>query len=732
MFPWSGLAAQPQRGGLVWEFSPGKYLPTNSYDARACYGVGALAAGGSLFTGGSVVYLPFTTDGGDPNPSDPSNIVYLAGSADDSFTDDAVTGYGKATATIPSTAVPIENAAPRIYNCKQVTPIGTCIGLEDVPGSRFFKVRLFATPFGPIPNTVPSNFSQTFHGIQCIAGDYNAPPYFETPATAQTNINPGETMVLTFCVDNVSNTEVYPGHYTGIQCNTNGAAPGFEFSTGTRGIGSIIAFNDTSGANSGYLGDLQPGINRIAMTNVGGLFRISSNHIITHTFSSTGAISISGTFRVYWSIGAFCSIVKLARTMTDTELEAVTDLGLRREPGENAWGPDPTLIADSSCQWYLDLTTYTGGTITSIAGPAGTGFSWTKAGTPTIRTWTINWNYSLAGLFQSGPPVVYDQKHAIRTGPNAEMIFTCPNQSDFINMITGFISEDVDNSDEGAMAVIANGVPIGAYGPGSQDGTLNYDYVNRNVLGGGAFWQNKLGDLSGPWHCRLLIKDQLARGIGHVQGGKFAVIGIPDSFTIDTSATTRRMMIIADGGSMAGHLVDYIQGAPSSGAPLNRMRAVYPGKITADSIGVLQFDRIFKWGNGSMSPYAQWIYDQSKEGAPTLREYFFMMGYVDWQQDSSTCAVFATRYQALINALLVLDPGVRIWVALPIQTARYADTNLHGETLQLFVNAVGAITGVTHIDVTGPTTIPMINSGQCPDFVGQQALADNIKLALNY
>src|SRR6266404_1129752 len=710
------------------------YLPTNNVDSKSANGLGALDNSGTLHTSGEQVYLPFTVQGGDPAIG---QTVWMAAS-----NADGVTGRGKATATIPTTAVPPRNTGFPYY-CQQVTPIGICTGGEDIPGSRYFRVQLGTTPFAPVPNTTPSNTSQTFRGVQCVNGSQNVAPYFETPATAQTNINDGESLFATFTVDNIQNAALYPGKTTGFECDTAGHAPGWQFdsaTTGTRG-----AFYNDSGPVVGF--DFQPGINRIGIVNTGGLFRVSINGSIAQTVTSAGAISIIGTLRIYWSIGAFTAMVKLARTFDDTALRANTSLlDLNYAPGSNPWAPLAALIADSTCQWYLDLTSYTSGPIVSQAGPAGTGFTWTVVGSPTARSWTINWNMSPLSLFQSCRTPVYDQKHAVKTDSNAEIIFTgVMSQAEIANITMAFISEDNDNNDEGAGAIFVNGRPALTYGPGTPDGNLLWDYPLGHIGAGfalgwwystftpsGSYGGPELSAIAPPYTVRISVQDSLPRQDTMNQAASITAIGIPSTLVADTSATSRRLVIVCDSTALGGHLNDLQAFSPISGAPINRLRAIYPGKISGLWTGITS---ILNWGNGSMAPFATYVYQYSLEGSPSTREYLLgPMGYGEWASSSMTAAVFATRYQAFVNALRILDPSVTIYVTPAIQTAKYANTNGNGETLQQFVDASNALTSVTHIDITGPLSVPQssVNNAQPSVQLGQYNITQNVKTALGF
>ena len=602
-------------------------------------------------------------------------------------------------------------------------------------------MQLAATPFQPIPNSVPADTAQTFHGLQCVNGTYNAGPFFETPATAQTNVNANEAMFATFVVNNVQNTQLYPGKYTGFQCNSNGAAPGWEFSNLSFGS-RLILTNDTTATQISF--DLQPGINRLGWSNDGTLLRVSINGGAIQTLSNAGSISAAGTLRVYWNVGAFTSMVKLARLPSDVELQSLTSLfNLDYKPGSNPWAPSVALMADLSRQWSLDLTTYTSGTIASIAGPAGTGFNWTKNGAPTVVSWTINWHMSPASLFQSCAPVVYDQKHASKTTSCAEIIFTgVASQAEFMNIALGFISEDTDNNDEGAGAIFVNGRLALIYGPGTPDGLLQYEYPGARTAGAGGWWYTAYapaGPYQGPelyvvpppYTVRIVVQDQVRRIDTFNQGASIAAIAIPSTITVDTAATAKRLLVISDGTSLGGHNFDIEAFSPTSGAPINRLRGVYAGKVTGFLPAIHSISAILDWGNGSVVPFARYAYERALQGAPAIREYLLVMGLEDWSRELMTVAAFSASYQLFVNTLRALDPSARIAIAPPIQTTSYAVVNGLGETLQQFVNASNAITGGTIVNITGPSAVPLGGTNNyCPTEAGQYAVTNNIVAAL--
>jgi hypothetical protein len=735
MFPWAGskLAFAP-RGVLVWQYSPGLYLPTDNVDAKNTYGVGLVGAANTLVGGGHTVYLPFTTVGSNPTIG---QTVWMASAHDDSGT-----GRGKATATIPDTTVPpLITGFP--YGCQNITPIGICTGVEDVPGSRYFRVFLAATPFGPVPNTVPPDTTQTFHGVQCVGSSYATPPYLQTLTTPQVNINDGETMVWTFTADDILQADPRPGALTGVQLVDDATGHYWELFSSTQP--NNLSFDQFSGAFSGYMGSTQPGINKFAVTNTGGLFRVCLNGQSfpgLKTVDSSGTVSgPTGHLRIYWNIGAFTSMVKLARVLSDAELIAYTKLvntftGTYMSPGDNPWGPNAALVSDPAMQWYLDLTGYTSGPINSIGGPMGVGFIWTVVGVPTVQTWTIDWYHSPASLFQFGTPAVYDQKHATKTTPFAGIRFTATHMSEFANLVIGGLCEDEDDDDEVAGVLVATSgatpaIPIASYGWGNL-GTQEYTSPVQLKAGAEDWWYTTGALNGGPYVCDLIVGAQVWRQDTFASGMSVVTIGIPSSITIDTPTTARLLIVSGDAETLGGQHQDFGNCAPWS-AVLTQMRRDYPGKITADVMAEWDMNAIFQWGNGSMLPYAQWLFDRRTLGSPATHEYLLMTGFYDWNFARTTLAVAAARAQALINAIRALDPAAVIWSAKPSQVPLFGNLNSNGETLLSYVTAWAAFTSCTILDVTGPSTVAYTAGGAAVfGPTGQGNLAANFKVQMGY
>ncbi len=724
-----GWAPAP-RSTAVWQYSPGLYLPTDNVDAKTLYSVGALDGGGNLHSYGTRVYMPFTSAGGAPTNG---QTVWLAGGNDDSGA-----GFGKLTATIPDTVVP-----PPItgfpYGSQNIVQAGICRGGEDVPGSGNYLVELAPTPLQPIPNTVPSDTTQTFHGVAFPGADYTTAPYIQALVTSQININPGESLVFTFTIDDILQTELYPGKTTGIQLYDDATGRvGWEFSGSTR-PGNLIF--QAPGFSAGYSADSQPGINRLAIVNTGGNFRIRENGGTVATMSSSNGVpGTTAHFRIFWSVGSVTSLVKLGRALSDAELltysRLITGTGSYMAPGDNPWAPAAALVADSTCQWYVDLTGYTGGTISATAGPAGSAFTFTTTGTPSVQTWTMNWYHSPASLFQFGTTPPYDQKHAVKPAPFSGFRFTAAHMSEMANLVVGGLMEDTDDDDEvaGVLVATSNGaaaIPITSFGWGNL-GTEQYTSpMQQNHAGG---WWNTSGALNGgPYVADLIVGAQVWRQASFASGMSITTLGIPSSITIDTPATSRLLVASGDADILGGQHQDFGNCAPWS-AVITQMRRDYPGKIVADVMAAWNLDAVYRWGNGSMTPYAQHLYDLRTLGSPSTHEYLLLFGWSDWNYAKTSVAVAAARMQALINALHALDASATIWVPQPTNTSLFSTANSLGDLLSAYVTAWAALTSCTVIDVTTPNTVVYSANGNDPKLgaTGQGRLAANFKAALGY
>jgi len=760
MFPWAGAETAPPRAHIVWGYATGLYIPTDNIDTKTCYAAGALDGSNNLHTGGALVYLPFTTKGGNPTIG---QTVWMAAGRDDNTIEtpaQADLNRGWATATIPDTSIP-DKLTGFPYGVQQVVVAGVCVDGEDTPGSGYFLVRLAATPFAPIPDVTPSDLSMTFAGATCYGGSYNAGPYFETDGTPlQMQLLDGESFVFTFTVDNVRSTDLVPGHYAGF-ASYDASFHGWEFAGTTVGVNGFLsnATHNISSANIAILNN--PGINKIAVTNVGGKLRwtqngfptVGSGSIDTNAVSSADINGLAGAkFRIYWSIGAFCSMVKLSRSMTDTELVArstPTPLSFTNNP----WAPDPDLIVDLTCQWYLDLTSYAGGAINSIGGPAGTGFAWTKVGSPvSFKSWTINWHRSPKDLLMWAPGAAYDQFHHVAVPEMATFRGTCPNMEDFANIALELSIEDLDNSDESGFGIFANGDQvISLISPDVFAGAR--EQFARNV----AYpfqtdWWERIATNGGPFTFDFLQADMLWRQGSFASGAKISAIGIPSTVTLEAQTTTRLLIPFMDGTVFGGHSsflnipLPNVPCASSSGGVLPYMRNDYPGKIIGVTNAVGCMYLATQWGgDGTIIPWARWLYSQRTTGSPATHEYLIATGYDDWVYGANLYNqprdTSIAQWAALVDELHALDPTARIMIAPPPQQNLYAQVDIFGATLQSYVDAIkGLITGrpwLTLLDLTVPNAVAYKGlvhpgAGTCVSLADVLLCAANVKAAVGY
>lgn len=697
-------------GALVWEFVDAQFLPSDNLDARSCSVVGALVDG-ILYTSG-VVNLPFTTEGGQPTVG---QTVWLASSQDD-----ANTGRGKATATQPSTAQPVFPLFTQ-----NIVPIGVCTNNSHYGVDGTCQVHL-AVPAHP-QYVVPSD--QTFTSRRMTGTDPSNLMQVGVPSgTDERNWRDGESIVVAFTVDTFSSPTSNPFVVGALDA---GATDGW----GIGGDSSILCYGQFS-AGGANLGPPMPGLNIVAATKTGGLVRASMNggDVQTVSFGAVTPTVLKFAAGDGWNRGGQCNFVKLNRVIVDADLQAFSNnqLGTPR----NYFAPRSTLTTDPNCQWFVDFSTWTGGALSAQAGPAGTTFAFTVVGAPVSSSVTYKWDRNPRALFLDGPLPSYDTRYLSRDRQLQRIAFTVNNLLELSLLTVGLSLDDTDNADEAAGAFIVNGQVVSIFEPNA-DSVILFESLMPQT----ADPLLTFAAIPPPWHVEMVVGDKITRIDTFDSGQSFSSLVYPTSAVFDTAATTKRLVVVADGETYGGHSASggVGRGAVGSCAVVQRVRADYPGRVSGFGCQATQsMFAVLNWGNGSAAPYAKYVADNGHEGSPLNVIYLVALGFTDWFQQLITVGQFAIGIGQFVDALHAADPTAAIAVAKPVQTALYSSPNLNGDTLQEFADAVGGLTAtrpwLTLVDLTTPNTITFTGGTGSPAInpafpAGQVALKSNIKAA---
>lgn len=694
---------------LVWQSSASTVLPSDNLDAASGVVIGALV-GGSLFGNGSKVNLAFTVEGGRPTVG---QTVWLASSQDDSNT-----ARGKGTATEPTTVMPVYPLFTQ-----NIVPVGRCTNNDNytIDGTCVVELALPTSPVGPTPIDLTLDLHRVTNPNGQLGNGF-------TTTNAQANWAVGQSWVISFTCDT---TALGTANYViGLFDGANYWA--------IYGDNAIVVTTDSnvSGAN---LGQPKPGLNVVAMTLTGGNIRCSMNGGTVQVHAGTTAGIGPGTFywgfQNGWTRGGITAGIKLNRVLSDLELTSFSTPTYAFN--SNYFAPKPSSIADSACEWYVDFTSYTGGPINAIAGPAGTGFAFTVVGTPTVTPFTLVTNNNPKGLFLDGPVPTYDSKHLCSDRQLQRVAFSTSDLFELSLFIGSYSLDDTDNGDEGFSCIFINGQPLANFGA-PIDGVATIQPLIP-ALDGDPLDNFRL--MTPPYVVEAISGDKITRIDTFDSGGRFATFQYGSTVTFLTPATSKRLIAVSDGATLGGHESDLVGSAPSSGAVISRTRyAPYPGRISAFGCQASQSITLIKsWGNGSMVPYAKYVALHAQEGNPTTRIYLTLLGLGDWSLSTAvppTAAAFGIDYGLFLDALHAADPTASIVAAPPVNVPLYTSTNVNGETLQLFVNAVNALTTgrpwLTVVDLTGPNTITFTGGffpTTTPVTGGQVALTANWKAA---
>ncbi len=714
-------------GVLSWEVTAGNFVPADNIDARTAYSIVARIAGVS-YGAGTRVRVAFTTDGGAPVIG---QSAYLASSQDDSST-----GRGKATATVPPTTVP-PAIHPQIFR-QNVVVLGTVVSSTyGVDGNAVIEL---ADTF-PIGNTPAADV--TWSGARITS--LSSANFFDGNGNAtQFKMDLGQTLIVLFSFealtagtaqdDIISNTNNVPnsGWFLKRNTATNGCV--FQWLNATNdgqfAAGDFQALNvfivtagpDGAGTNTvwtNFNGNAMtaPIVSAIPVPTAGWKIRMGG-----------GCPGKNG-----WSEGGFIAAAMLNRQMGTVEMASLAALVQHSDwtPANRYAIPNDVLL-DGFLMWSMNFVDWDGvsATVNTSAGPMGSAITLTKEGAPVRGAVSDVWKSRLATLFLDGDVPKYDSRAFGRCEMGARIAFTLTTKWEVWRVVGAVEADDFDDNDNMAIGVFVNGVCVLA---------LPLDGLAAPLDAVAHFFQCQDATLgAGPYTVELVAPDSVARIATFRSGSDFAGIVVPGTAVFQTNATARRLVVVGDGQTLGGHDEMAVLTSPASGAVTTRMRAAYPGRVTALVNTSQGIATILDWGNGSMTPYAKYVASLIPQGAPATKELFVVLGVWDYNLNLLAPAPWGVRYGEFIDALHAAS-GLAITVAPPSQNNLYATPNIGGHTLQEFVDVVNLTlpTGrpwLTVVDITGPNPVTYAGGGNLQPLVGadQQALADNIQAALGY
>jgi len=737
--------SQPAPAGtavLVWS-SPGGDLPAHNLDPRACAVVGA--RNDALYSNGQQVNVAFTARGGKPRIG---QTVWLA-----SAQDDGDTGAGKATATKPSTFTP-PAIHPPIFP-QNIVPVGVCTDNSRYSVDGTAVVLLGGLPGGPSGNTPPAD--QEFSGSELTT--LSASNYVEGDGNAaQLNMKAGQTLVAVFSNEMLT-------AFTGsniLLANTN-------FTAGWRlgFLGGVLAFEYESGAGGApvMLGVPQAGLNCLVLTVAadGRSLRATLNGGTTLVQPQTPAnipvVASGWKFLVGggypgmngWDPGGIFAAAMLNRALADADAATWSAPWAAAGPA----GPTPVnrealptqAASDSQLLWQLAGSQWDGSSSTfkTVAGPVGAGFTLTKHGAPTKVTITDTWHRGLAPFYLDTDRPRYDSRGYPKASAGHRIAFTLPTAFDVWRLTVGYERDDFDDNDNADFSCFVNGTlmpaPVFAGGTGTRpDGVVNYytTLIDQSLPGHGL-------PGSAPYLVEIVAADRVSRIATYESGSAMTDLVAPSAAVFQASDVARRLLIIGDGQTLGGHDQHAVPTSPASDAVYQRLRASYPGRITADVPASQSVASILSWGAGSMSPHAafaaaEWL----TEGNPAVKQILVVLGLWDWQQHTLDPEPFGSHLGAYLDALHAAAGTATIFLAPPPQTNLYATSSPAGgdHTLQEYHDAVTALaTGrswLTLVDLSGPNRPEWLANPGAPAFLpaagstGQGQLALNIRAALGF
>lgn len=734
-------AEEPQTGGnvppvppgtavLSWLASTNNYVPADNLDARTGYNVVG-RIGPATYAPGSTIRVAFTTAGGAPVDG---QTFWLA-----SQQDDANTGRGKATATIPTTVLP-PSVYPQMFR-QNIVPLGVVVDASEYAAFGTAIVTLDPVPSEPTGNTPAVDVNFAGARINTLS----AANYFSVNVNkAQYKLGAAQTLILLYS-------------YEGLAGLTN--------------LDDIISYSDPTGANGwwyragrfdfstgdgdGATGLPQSGLNMFVMSIDGtaaNLIDVTNGNAartwpITNPIPAPAAnwiLRIGGGFPlpgyVGWRPGGVVAVAMLNRSMTGAEAEALCSAATQIDdltPG-NRYVLPASVLTDPTLLWTVNANDWDGSaaTFNTTAGPAGTADTLTRQGAPTKAPITDVWKRDVAALHLDTDPPAYDSLAFARSEQAARVAVQLATQFEVWQMVVGLEADDFDNNDNDAVAVLVNGVakmsiPLGLQ-PDLDAITHYYGLQNVDLTG-----------LVAPFTVELVVPDKVLRGGTFMSGADLSSVIVSNSGTFQTAATARRLLVVGDGQTLAGHDALLIPIAPGTGGLITRLRSDYPGRVTGlagTSFGVFGLSR---WGGTPTAlPFAKYAASLLAEGAPATREVFVMLGVIDWYFNTMTPALYGAMLGQFLDGLHTDAGGaIPIFMAPPCQDNLYATPSPAGggHTLQEYVDAANALGAgrpwLTIGDVTGPNPITFAAPTFVPPEVGangQVALKENIKALIGY
>lgn len=730
---------------LGWEVTPGTWIPTTNVDPRSCYGVGGILGG--IDVGAHMLRVPFTVSGGAPVNG---QMAWLAAQYDDSST-----GGGKATATIPVPAAPPFEIPPIATQWQQnICPIGIVVDAANYGIDHTAVVNL-------TPNSHPSNNTPPvdvqFTGAR-LTGVGTTNYFYADGNASQMRMGPGQSLVVLWTADDelLSNE--------GILSNMPDAGnTGWGY--GVRG--QVFEYiNPPNFDNIDPTGTYHNGINAQVVSIAANGLSMTSN-----LNGVTGSAAIAGTIPTPasgWKLrfgqwpgknsalqGGVVAVAMINRALTANEQAAITAgfyESLPRPdalpppaggwPAGNRWVLPASVLSDSALLWHVNFADWDGSssTFNSHAGPAGSSFTLTRVGSPAKTTVAENYTQDIALLWLDTATPKYSSLGFAQAGPLARISFTAPTKFDLWDTVVGVTNGNWDDKDNGGVSVMVNGTrPIGGTVP-SGNNTPYPDLVSRCYM----LHHLDLTGLSPPYNVELVLETGCYYGPVYNMATTISGLLTTSATTLNTShSTSRRMGIVADGQTFGGHDIATPSGAGYSVA--NRMRATYPGRITADTMAAWYVKSMIDWGGGDITKHALYIAGLLNEGSPATREVLVCLGLGDWWNHLLDPGPWGTYLGQWLDALHAASPSARIWVAAAPNTPYYSTVspNGGGHTLQEYVDMTTTVVSTRYWvnggsrvagDISQPNAITWGSSNNYqPTFpAGQVALAANAQAFVGY
>lgn len=769
------ISAMPAAGGLGWIFAPGKLLPTNNQDPRACNATCAVTAAGKVRTTGPVE-LPFTTVGGKPING---QQCWVAAS-----TDDSSTGQGKCTATKPGVGLPPESL-PAAHFPQNVGRVGIVLdnGNYDALKTCTVLLDLQAAPNviqPPDQNWVSKKLDHTsrlnFMGLfGAIGEDFRLGPPGAGTVVPGTDPTVGASMVVWFTVDHLNAPITIHDIISCAYGNTQQGWSIMPYASGTFRLQFLDGFAD---AGSLFLSAPPgPGVNYVAFSVRGdgtmagslngrpiqyGAWTSITKPAANNKLCIGGGYNNSNAAFNGWSPGGVLGCAMIQRPLRDDELVALAeflptngadDVPNVPDPAKNPFTLPATVTADPALGWYWLATDWDGSSATSpVHVGTATPFVLTVNGAPTLVDEKTTWLRSLAGKYVDTKPVLYDSRGYPRPSVGTRLAFTVGSLADLCNIVIGWTCDDVYNFDNGGWAVFvtpAGGARI-TMSPVRSDAAIvdgNIHYVTMTSL------LATTPPDAASYYVEIVSGDRIFFDQTYEVGGNIADLVVPTSAVFDTDVTARRLVLVG-ADEHDGHDAGLQATTPMSNSALSLLRTDYPGRVVHAGATSFGAGAALRYGNTlSVAPYARRIFELATAGGlPARIDLVFMLGfYGDYHAAEVTVAQYTALYAQLVDAVHALLPdsghgGVthyQMWKS--IQASYDATANGNGETLAQFDTAAAAIAAarpwITFKNPRGPNAITFSGGAAIPNAqptqsggggAGALALKANGKVALGY